>query len=210
MRLSDNGRKLIQQFEGLSLKAYPDAGGYSIGYGHFGAKAGDVITREQADRLFDGDVAKFETAVSLTTPRASQDQFDAMTSLAYNIGTAAFAKSTLATKHNMGDYAGAADEFLRWNKSQGAVLPVLSRRRELERNAYLKGFEGAPYTPAIPFDLSPKPPTVAAAPAPAESRGSTLTEGSMLLAGVGMVFFCPGCFGRFHNVGVELDGKGVS
>jgi lysozyme len=200
MRLSDNGRRLIQQFEGLSLKAYPDANGYSIGYGHFGAQPGDVITRDEADRLFAGDVAKFELAVSLAAPVADQDQFDAMTSLAYNIGSAAFAKSTLVAKHNMGDYAGAADEFLRWNKSQGKVLPVLSRRRELERNAYLRGFEGAPYTPSVPFELRP---------APAVARGSTdATEGAMLLAGLGMVFFCPMCFGRFHNVGVEIEGGG--
>lgn len=209
MRLSANGRRLIQQFEGLSLKAYPDAGGYSIGYGHFGAKPGDVITREEADRLFQGDVAKFEAAVSLTTPKVDQDQFDAMTSLAYNIGTAAFAKSTLAQKHNMGDYSGAADEFLRWNKSQGAVLPVLSNRRALERSVYLYGYDGAPYTPTIPFVLEPGKKT-AAAPPPAESEGNGIvSEGAVLLAGIGMVFFCPGCFGRFHNVGVELDGKRV-
>lgn len=144
MQLSPNGRRLIQTFEQLSLTAYPDAAGYSIGYGHYGARPGDTITREEAERLFNQDVAKYEYAVSLTTPRATQDQFDAMTSLTYNIGTAGFAKSTVARLHNLGDFAGAADAFRMWNKSQGKVLPVLTRRREKERAVYLSG-HGSPY-----------------------------------------------------------------
>lgn len=144
MQLSDNGRKLIQSFEGLSLTAYPDADGYSIGYGHYGANRGDTISREEADRLFKQDIAKYETAVSLTVPNATQQQFDAMTSLTYNIGTAGFAKSTVARLHNLGDYAGAADAFRMWNKSQGNVLPVLTNRREKERSVYLNGYGAYP------------------------------------------------------------------
>lgn len=140
MRLSPSGRTLIKSFEGLSLKAYPDAHGYSIGYGHFGASPGDVITREEADRLFDQDVIKYEAAVSLKTPRATQEQFDAMTSLAYNIGTGGFADSTVARLHNAGDYPGAADAFRMWNKSQGAVHQGLVARREKERAVYLQGY----------------------------------------------------------------------
>src|SRR6185369_11051973 len=113
MKLSDQGRALIKGFEGLSLKAYPDTRkGYSIGYGHFGAKKDDVITRAEADRLFDQDAVKYEAA------------------LAYNIGTGdvaggkgGFAGSTVARMHNMGDRQSAADAFLLWNKSDGAVNP---------------------------------------------------------------------------------------
>jgi lysozyme len=140
MKLTENGRRLIQGFEGLSLKAYRDtAKGYSIGYGHFGAQPGDVISREEADRLFVGDVIKYEAAVSLTTPTAKPHEFDAMVSLAYNIGTAGFAKSTVARLHNMGDRAGAADAFMMWVKSDGATNPVLVKRREKERAVYLDG-----------------------------------------------------------------------
>lgn len=160
MKLSANGRRLIQQFEGLSLKAYRDADGYSIGYGHYGAKAGDVITREQAERLFDQDVIKYEAAVSFSAPKATQQQFDAMTSLAYNIGTAGFAKSTVVQRHAMGDYQGAADAFRMWNKSQGKVLPVLVNRREKERAVYLHG-HGSPYS--VPTTSSAE--SLAAAPA---------------------------------------------
>lgn len=144
MQLSDNGRKLIQSFEGLSLTAYPDAEGYSIGYGHYGANKGDTISREEAEQLFKQDIAKYETAVSLTTPDATQQQFDAMTSLTYNIGTAGFAKSTVARLHNMGDTSGAADAFRMWTKSQGAELPVLKNRREKERAVYLNGYGAYP------------------------------------------------------------------
>lgn len=166
MQLSPEGRRLIQGFEGFSATAYPDAAGYSIGYGHFGASPGDVITREEADRLFDRDVAKYELAVSTVVPNASQSQFDAMTSLAYNIGTGGFAGSTVARLHNLGDYAGAADAFRLWNKSQGKVHQGLVKRREREREVYLSGFpqthfpmEGISVQPTA---NSPEPPTVPA------------------------------------------------
>jgi lysozyme len=162
MKLSDSGRALIKGFEGLSLKAYPDTKkGYSIGYGHFGAKKGDVITAAEADRLFDQDAVKYEAAVSYTTPTALQHEFDAMVSLAYNIGTGdldtgkgGFAGSTVARMHNMGDRESAADAFRMWNKSDGAVNPDLVARREKERGIYLNGFGGAggyvPPSPGVP------------------------------------------------------------
>lgn len=182
MQLSDNGRRLIQGFEGLSLKAYPDAAGYSIGYGHYGAKAGDVITRDEAERLFDQDVAKYEAAVSLTTPRATQQQFDAMTSLAYNIGTGGFAGSTVARLHNAGDYAGAADAFRMWVKSQGQTLPVLQQRREKERNVYLNGYPGYGYsTPPMSVDDS--------GPSVASSGAQGAKAGAAAAAAVGVGFF---------------------
>lgn len=158
MLLSPAGKNLIKGFEGLSLTAYPDAAGYSIGYGHFGANPGDVITREEADRLFDRDVAKFELAVSTIVPRATQAQFDAMTSLAYNIGTAGFADSTVARLHNIGDYAGAADAFRMWNKSQGKVHQGLVARREKERAFYLS--DSAP----SPTHFPTEPPAISSWP----------------------------------------------
>lgn len=194
MRLSANGRRLIQGFEGLSLKAYPDAAGYSIGYGHYGAKPGDVITREEADRLFDVDAVKYETAVSLATPNATQQQFDAMTSLAYNIGTAGFAKSTVATRHNMGDFPGAAAAFLMWNKSQGKVLPVLERRRAQEAGVYLNGYAGAPYSqpPMSGPSVAAEPIAWSVPSSPAAAPAAAGAVAVAVAAGVA-VFFCPAC-----------------
>lgn len=157
MRLSDRGKTLIQSFEGLSLSAYPDADGYSIGYGHFLGKdpalASRTISRAEADALFDRDVQKFETAVALgvaPAPSTLQHEFDAFTSLAYNIGTGGFAGSTALRRHLMGDKAGAADAILMWNKSQGAVHPGLVKRREKERGVYLHGYDGAGSFPLPP------------------------------------------------------------
>lgn len=166
MILSPAGRQLIKSFEGLSLKAYPDAAGYSIGYGHYGASRGQVITREEADRLFDSDVSRFERRVSESTPVATQNQFDAMVSLAYNIRETAFDTSTLKKVHNAMDHGKAANEFLRWNKSGGEVHPGLVARRAKEREIYLSNFSGLPV--AIPTVIGP--PVI---PHP-ETRGSTL------------------------------------
>jgi lysozyme len=159
MQLSQTGITFLTGLEGLSLKAYRDADGWSIGYGHFLGKdpslASKVIDRAEAERLFRADIAKFEAAVSMTTPNATQPQFDAMVSLTYNIGTAGFAGSTVARLHNMGDTAGAADAFLMWNKSTDqngvkAVNPVLVRRREKERSVYLGGAAAPPGSFPVP------------------------------------------------------------
>jgi lysozyme len=194
MRLSDAGRKLIKGFEGLSLRAYPDAGGHSIGYGHFGAQAGDVITQAHADQLFDGDALRFEKAVSDTIPIANQAQFDACVSLAYNIGTGAFSGSTLARKHKAGDYIGAANEFARWNKSQGAVHPGLVVRRAKERAVYeglgypstgSGGYGSGPSAGGLLVSTPAQPPTV---PPPARRR--TGSSGG-LLGVLAALFFLP-------------------
>lgn len=164
-RLSARGRELIKGFEGLRLTAYEDgrnADGsprYSIGYGHNGASKGQQITRAEADRLFDADVLRFELAVAEAAPRAAQHEFDAMVSLAYNIGAEAFRKSTVAARHNRGDTHGAADAFEMWNQSGGRVLAVLERRRERERDVYLHGHAGAVTPP-------PPPPSVGASALP--------------------------------------------
>lgn len=180
MKLSDQGRALIKGFEGLSLKAYPDTKkGYSIGYGHFGAKQGDVITKAEADRLFDQDVVKYEAAVSYTTPTALQHEFDAMTSLSYNIGTGdvaggkgGFAGSTVARMHNLGDKQSAAEAFRMWRLSDGAVNPVLVSRREKELGVYLNGYGAGGYTP--PYSPPSTPPV--STPVPPAPSASTLPE----------------------------------
>jgi lysozyme len=147
-RLSGAGRALIKGFEGLRLVAYPDGKNpdgsprYSVGYGHNGVQKGTTITRTEADRYFDQDVARFEKAVASATPQAAQHEFDAMCSLAYNIGTDEFRRSTVARRHNGGDTQGAADAFEWFNKSDGEINPVLKARRELERTIYLHGHGG--------------------------------------------------------------------
>ncbi|MBN3006243.1 lysozyme [Chromobacterium alkanivorans] len=142
MNISANGVKLIQQFEGLRLKAYQDAVGvWTIGYGHTGPDVtpGLVITQAQADALLARDLSRFEAGVTrLVQVPLNQNQFDALVSFSYNLGLGSLQNSTLLRLLNQRDYAGAAAQFPRWNKAGGKVLPGLTRRRAAEQALFLK------------------------------------------------------------------------
>lgn len=143
MRTSVKGREFIKGFEQLRLKAYPDPGTggkpWTIGWGHTkGVKQGDRITQDQAEQFFSDDLAVYELTVNSAIKRPmTQNQFDAMVSLAFNIGGSAFAGSTLVKKFNTGDAKGAADEFPKWKNSGGKVMPGLVKRRTAEREVFL-------------------------------------------------------------------------
>lgn len=138
-RLSANGLEIIKQFEGFSATPYPDHKGYSVGYGHL-IKAGetlDSVTREQAEELLLGDVAWAEQAVRTAVKvDLDQNEFDALVSLAYNIGAGAFKNSTLVKKLNSGDFEGAAAQFAVWNRASGAVNTALVERRAIEADLF--------------------------------------------------------------------------
>ena len=123
MKLSDKGRKLLERREGLRLNAYRDTVGiWTIGYGHTSSAGlpkvwkGQTITAEQASSIFSRDLSKYETAVNSVINSATQDQYDAMVSLCYNIGTGGFTKSTVVRQHNLSNFEKAAKAFLLWNK----------------------------------------------------------------------------------------------
>ncbi|MCU7281712.1 lysozyme [Pseudomonas peradeniyensis] len=140
MRTSQRGLSLIKSFEGLRLQAYQDAVGvWTIGYGTtLGVKAGMSISKEQAERMLLQDVQRFEPEVQrLVTAQLNQSQWDALISFTYNLGSANLKSSTLRRLINAGDYAGAAEQFPRWNKAGGKVLPGLVRRRAAERDLFL-------------------------------------------------------------------------
>ena len=141
MKTSSNGTSLIKEFEGFVANAYLcPAKVWTIGIGTtvypngVKVKKGDKCTEEQAHEYLAHDMIEFEKTVndSVKVP-LSQNQFDALVSLAYNIGSGAFKNSTLLKKLNAKDYAGAADQFPRWNKGGGKVLKGLVRRRDAER-----------------------------------------------------------------------------
>lgn len=140
MKISSAGLELIQEFEGLRQKAYLDAVGVpTIGFGHTnGVKMGQSITYAQAVDYLREDVEDAENAVDrLVKAPLSQNQFDALVSFTFNLGQGNLGKSTLLKKLNAGDYKGAADEFLKWNKAGGRTLHGLVRRREAERKMFL-------------------------------------------------------------------------
>ena len=145
MQISDKGIALIKQFEGCKLTAYQDSVGvWTIGYGWTKPvdgkpiRAGMTIKQETAERLLKTGLVNYENDVSrLVKVDLTQGQFDALVSFTYNLGARSLSTSTLLRKLNAGDYAGAADEFLRWNKAGGKVLNGLTRRREAERALFL-------------------------------------------------------------------------
>lgn len=129
-------KKLIAKFEGCQLKAYKcPAGIWTIGYGHTkNVKEGDTWTQEQADKALEQDIETYRKAVLTACPALADypNRLAACISLAYNIGTSAFCRSTLVKKLNAKDFAGACEEIKRWNKAGGKVLPGLVKRREAE------------------------------------------------------------------------------
>ena len=146
MSTSQNGINLISSFEGCELKAYLcPAKVWTIGFGTtvypngVKVKKGDSCTLEQAKQFKAHDLKRFEKTVNdLVKVPLTQNQFDALVSLAYNIGTGAFEKSTLLKKLNAGDYQGAADQFTVWNKGGGKVLQGLVNRRAKEKEVFLR------------------------------------------------------------------------
>jgi len=139
--ISETGLSLIKRYEGFRANAYLcPAGVWTIGYGStHGVLRGQWISEPEAAQRLRKEVQRYEKGVldCLKVP-ASQNQFDALTSLAYNIGTGAIARSSVVKFHNQRDFARAADAFLLWNKGGGRVLPGLTRRRQEERSLYLK------------------------------------------------------------------------
>ena len=140
MKTSPAGRAAIAQREGNKLKAYRDTKGiWTIGVGHTAAagapapKAGMTITAAQSDEILSRDLAGVEAAVnSAVKVPVSQNQFDAMVSLAFNIGNGGFKKSTIVKRLNAGDVAGAGAAFMMWNKP-----PEIIGRRKTEQKQFL-------------------------------------------------------------------------
>jgi len=149
-RMSENGKNLLRQLEGIRNYVYDDAAGLpTIGIGHL-LTTREIITQsveidgqivsyvngltlEQVEALFNQDLKRYESAVSDTikTPLTINQQ-DALISFTYNIGIGAFMSSTLAKKLNDGQYDLVPDELRRWNKVKGQVHPGLVSRRERE------------------------------------------------------------------------------
>ncbi len=138
---SDQGISLIEEFEGCALTSYMcPAGVLTIGYSHVaaGLTLGHTISPAEADALLRSDLKGLEQVIHrLVAVTLTQNQFDALVSFAFHLGLDNLKASTLLKKLNRGDYEGAADEFLRWNKVAGNALPGLTQRRTAERDLFL-------------------------------------------------------------------------
>ena len=142
MDIGHKGEDLIKSFEDCKLIAYRDQRGiWTCGWGATGPdiSARTHWTQEQADARFDKDIATRVAQLNsfLEGAPTTQDQFDALLSLGYNIGMGALHSSTALKKHIIGDHEGAAKAILMWNKTNGQPNKGLTRRREAERKLYL-------------------------------------------------------------------------
>lgn len=176
MKLSDNGLHKIEGYEGYG-RALPDGSCVAyqdkfngkldkptIGFGCTeGVELGMVWTRAQADAAFRRELAGHEAAVNrLATVELSQNEFDALVSLSYNVGAGALARSTVLKRLNKDDRHGAAKAFARFNRSGGGVVEGLVARRASEAALFLK-LDNPPATPAMPQTVTESPAPVSRA-----------------------------------------------
>ena len=143
MKISNAGLKLIKQYEGFCPTPYfCPAGKLTIGYGHVilsGENFPDEITEENAQILLKQDVSTTEYAInSLVIIVLSQNQFDALVSFVYNVGSKAFEKSTLLRFLNENKLELAAKQFSRWIFANGMVQKGLINRRMAEKLMFLE------------------------------------------------------------------------
>lgn len=144
MKASKVAYEIIKKYEGLKLNSYKcPAGVWTIGYGHTATtREGMKITEKEAERLLEKDVEEIERTLNACIKVSlTQNQYDALISLAYNIGASKLCKSKLMQLVNINNFKEAAEEFLKFNKARinGVMqeLKGLNNRREAERKLFL-------------------------------------------------------------------------
>lgn len=151
MPISNDGIKLVKQFESCKLKSYLcPAGKLTVGYGHTSdagppkVVAGMTITLAEADEILRKDLEKFlDAVVEHVRVPLTWHQRDALVSFVFNVGEAQFSRSTLLKKLNRGDYEAVPTELMRWNKANGKELAGLTRRRRAEAKLW-RGLDATP------------------------------------------------------------------
>lgn len=145
MEINKAGKDLIKRFEGCKLKAYKcPAGVWTIGFGNTfyedgtKVKEGDVITQERADELFDIIINDFVRMTDLLVKSdVTENNFSALVSFTFNVGTGNLKKSTLLKKVNANPKDPSIKaEFMKWTRANNVVLKGLVRRREAEAKLY--------------------------------------------------------------------------
>lgn len=144
MKISYIGLDLIKSYETLQLTAYralKTEKYLTIGYGHYGpdVKEGQTITKEEATKLLQQDVQTAENELNQLIRQnvlLTQNQFDALCSLVFNIGVGNFRKSTLRKKL-LNHIQSVECEFMKWVYSDGHYIQGLYNRRKKEVELFL-------------------------------------------------------------------------
>lgn len=142
LSISQAGQDVLAEREGMRLTAYKDTVGvWTIGLGHTSnagpppVHEGMTITEDEAWEIFRRDNKRFrDECLPLIKAPLSQQEFDALASFIYNIGSTNFAKSTVLKRLNEGDYDSAGEAMLMWNKP-----PEVMNRRRGEHAQFLQG-----------------------------------------------------------------------
>ena len=160
MKVSPAALKMIKHHEGVRVKPYRcPALLWTVGVGHvidpnhikvpFDERRSlpipdgwdRVLSMDEVDAILAQDLGRFERGVARLCPAAlnSQGVFDALVSFSFNVGLGNLQRSGLRMKTNRGEFQDAAEEFMKWTKAAGRVLPGLVKRRQDERAMYLSG-----------------------------------------------------------------------
>lgn len=144
MRMRDESVTMLMHHESVRCKPYQDCIGlWTVGVGHLIGKTlppewDKTFSMEEVREILKKDLARFEAGVCRLCPDGlTAGRFDALVSFAFNVGLGRLQSSSIRMKHNRGDYEGAADGFLRYNKAGGKVFRGLVNRRNDERAVYL-------------------------------------------------------------------------
>lgn len=144
MEINSRGLQIIKVCEGLRLDAYKcSAGIWTIGYGSIDDAGVPVteglrIDESKADKLLLDDLAwTYKIIARYVRVELNSNQFSALCSFIFNIGSGNFKASTLRQKLNRGDFIGASNEFWKWRRANGIILRGLVKRRELEELLFL-------------------------------------------------------------------------
>jgi GH24 family phage-related lysozyme (muramidase) len=160
MKVSPAALKMIKHHEGVRTKPYRcPALLWTVGVGHvidpnhikvpFDERRNlpipdgwnRVLAMDEVDAILAQDLNRFERGVVRLCPAALSHQgiFDSLVSFAFNVGLGNLQRSSLRMKTNRGEYEDAAEEFMKWTKAAGKVLPGLVKRRKDEQALYLSG-----------------------------------------------------------------------
>lgn len=133
---------IVKHFEGFSSVVYNDVAGYpTIGYGHLldSDESYNTITKQEAEELLIKDMTRAVIAVeALTHVHLHDNEFAALVSFVYNVGSGAYERSTLRMKLNRSEYLDAASEFTRWVYAGGKIIRGLQHRRREEKKLFLR------------------------------------------------------------------------
>ena len=149
MRINEAGLDIIKYYEGWSSRPYKcPAGIATIGYGSTWDINGEKVnmnhkkvTKEQGEALLLRELRHVDHAIrKLVKAELTENMYSSLASIIYNIGSGNFQRSTLRMKLNRGWYEAAADEFPKWRRAGGRILPGLVRRRKAEMGLFLNGY----------------------------------------------------------------------